>query len=169
LRAYGRLENHGLVIGGNQTLISLIDSLHALEHILPWRERQTAMTGIDAAATALLAWLIPRLPSGPHEEVAFFGLGLLWFALASKVPDTAFATLAEWIMVAEDEGAVWRDHSDAPFPADWLLSTTVFSGCHDLWSLLGARLPSRLSSRHGVEVVEAVRLISTMIVRPQTD
>jgi hypothetical protein len=33
-----------------------------------------------------------------------------------------------------------------------------------VWCLLGARLPERLSPRHGPQVVEAVCLISAMIV-----
>lgn len=164
LRAYGRPENHHNIIDSNQSLVGLIDSLYALGQILPWRERQRAMTGIDAAATALVAWLIPHLPSGPDEETAFHGLGLLWFALACDVQDTALVALAEWVMVAEDEAAAWGGNL-----GDWLLGMTRDSASYDLWRLLGARLPSRLSPRHGVQVVEAVHLISTMIAHPQTD
>ncbi|KQP82938.1 hypothetical protein ASF57_12500 [Methylobacterium sp. Leaf117] len=165
LRAYGRPENRHNIIGSNQSIAGLIDSLYALGQILPLRERQRAMAGIDAAGTALMAWLIPHLPSGPDEEAAFHGVGLLWFALACEVRDTALVAVAEWVMVADDEAtAPWR-----PYLGDWLLGTTRYAECHDLWRLFGARLPSRLSPRHGTEVVEAVRLISTMISRPQTD
>lgn len=170
LRAYGKAENHLAINGGNQTLISLIDSLHALDQILPWRERQRAMIGIDAAAVGLLTWLIPRLPSGLDEEAAFFGLGLLYFALACEAQDAAVIALAEWIMVAEDEAAApWRSDLGAPLLGDWLLNTTTFNTCHDLWRLLGARLPSRLSPQHGTRVTETVHLLSAMLVRSSTD
>ena len=170
LGAYGRAENEGHVHGPSQTLIGLIDSLHALERILPTRERWRAMAGIDAAGTALLAWLTPRLSYEPFAEAAFFGLGLLWFALACEVEDPALVALAEWIMAAEDATAApLRDELGAPLPGDWLLGTTVFNLNHDLWCLLGARLPERLSPRHGPQVVEAVCLISAMIVHPPGD
>lgn len=167
LRAYGRPENHCYDIRGSQTLISLIDSLRAVGQILSPRERQQAITGIDAAAMALLVWLIPRLPSGPDEEAAFHGLGLLWFALSCEVPDTALVALAEWVVTAEAEAAEqWRRYLRAPLPSVWLLSTTLFDGCHDLWRVLGAELPARLCPRHGARVTEAVQRLSAMLGNP---
>lgn len=123
--------------------------------------------GLDAPAAAFLAWLIPRLPAGESGEHAFFGLGLLWFALAADVPDAALVALAEWIMVAEDAAAApWRHESIVPMPGRWLLDTTCFTQRHALWQALGTWLPGRLRTRHGPAVADAARLIAAMLAVP---
>lgn len=167
LRAYGEPENHDRLDGENQSLVVLIDSLRALAAVPLPGPKRALVVGLDAPAAAFLAWLIPRLPAGESGEHAFFGLGLLWFALAADVPDAALVALAEWVMVAEDAAAApWRHESIVPMPGRWLLDTTCFTQRHALWQALGTWLPGRLRTRHGPAVADAARLISAMLAVP---
>ncbi|NEU11565.1 hypothetical protein G3T14_05415 [Methylobacterium sp. BTF04] len=170
LRAYGEPENDNGAIGANETLVSLIDSLHALG-LKALRQLNDDETGdINRAAAALVAWLIPRLGPNSSDEAAFFGLGLLWFALAENVSDAALVALMDWIMVAEAEAATaFRAQLGYPIPGEWLLGTIWSQQCHDLWRRLGGLLPGRLSAWHGAEVVSTVHLIAAMLTRDPED
>lgn len=163
LRLMTEPEN-GDLAGSNSTLASLIDSLHALSH-LPHAPAQHALVhSLDAAATAFLAWLTPRLVAEETPELAFFGLGLLWSALGTDAPDAGLIALADWVMVAEeDASALPRTASGSPYR--WLLDTTSYDLRHHLWEEIGSRLPERLHPRHGTEVSDAVRSIAALLAR----
>jgi hypothetical protein len=164
LRAYGEPENHDRLNGQNQSLVVLIDSLRALAALPLPRAKRVVVADLDIAAAAFLAWLIPHLPMDACGEHAFFGLGLLWFALAAQVPDAALVALTEWIMRAEDVAAApWRGESIVPMPCRWLLDTTSFNQRHALWQALGTGLQRRLLPSHAPAVQEAVRLLGTML------
>jgi hypothetical protein len=96
LRAGGEFENLDLRQGWNSTLIQLIDSLRFLG------------PEFDESASKLLAWLIPRFEAAKDdEELGFFAIGLLWFALhlRSPVTDDVVVSLCEWIAIRERRGA----------------------------------------------------------------
>ncbi len=164
LRALGEPESQDRVYGQNTSLAGLIDSLVALGDFPLARPKRMLVASLDEMAAAFLAWLIPSLPPEVCNEAAFFGLGLLWFALAVDVPDAALVTLGDWIMIAEDDAAPrWRLELGERTPGRWLLDGTDFGLRHDLWREIGRRLPGRLQRRHGPVVIETVELIAAMV------
>jgi hypothetical protein len=127
LRAAGEPENGDLRDGWNQTLIQLADSLSAIGE------------DFTAPACSLLSWLILRFElDDQSEELGFFGIGLLWFALHLQppVPDAAIVSLAEWSVARERQTV--RDCR--PGDRRWLLGTTFFDLRHDSWRRLGNEL-----------------------------
>ena len=164
VRAYGDVESQRHLFGENQSLIGLVTSLASLAAIPLPRVRRAVVRAADDRGAALLAWLVPRLPEGEAGEPAFFGLGLLWFALATDVPDPGLLALIEWIMRAEDAvAAPWITEFGRPVPGRWLLDTTSYDQRHPAWRALGTLLPGRLRRRHGAEVAEGVRLLAAML------
>ena len=164
LRASGEPANQGHLYGQNSSLAGLIDSLDALADMPLAKPRRLLVASLAEPAAACLAWLIPRAASDEAGEAAFFGLGLLWFALALDVPDAALVALADWLMAVEDEAASpWRAGIGAGMPGRWLLDGTCFDQRHALWREIGRRLPLRLRRRHGPAVAEVVELIAAVV------
>ena len=153
LRSYGEQENTHHCWGENQTLAQLVASLHALDIDL---STQTA---------AFLAWLTPLLPAQNPEEYPYFGLALLWAALAlPSVPDQALSDLIDWIILTEDEAASrWRQRYSDYLGSDWLLHLTLFNSRQDVWRIFGTWLVERLAPRHGSLVDEGVRMIAALL------
>jgi hypothetical protein len=125
LRAAGEKENLELRggVGWNQTLIQLIDSLRA---IAPELYRPAA---------AFLAWLI--LQAKDDDELGFFLIGLLWFALHLQATDDVIVVLSE-LADAEVkrhlEGNIW------PRSGRWLTDTTMYNELRSRWERLGRYL-----------------------------
>ena len=144
-------------MGSNTTLIQLIASLRILGY-----------DKYDRPAAALRQWLIPLVPETERSERAFFGLGLLWFALDATVQatDDDLIALAEWVMVEEDaEAAHWRDFFAGP-QTPWLLSTTTFEMRHHVWRAFGGWLIERGSERPAL--AELVALIAMGLREPES-
>lgn len=153
LRANGDAENRSHLFGPNQTLAILIDSLRALGAIAS-NGRPAFLSDLEAAAAGLLAWQLPQLDVA-EDEAAFFGLGLLWFALELEVVDADLVRLCDWIMMAEATSYLTGRR--------WLLSSTTFDQRHHLWKAIGTWLPERLKPRHGAAVRENVLLIAAAL------
>ncbi len=164
LRASGEPENQGHLYGQNTSLAGLIDSLDALADMPLAKPRRIVVASLAEPAAGCLAWLIPRVPPDEAGEAAFFGLGLLWFALALDVPVAALVALADWVMAAEDDvTAPWRADIGVRMPCRWLLDGTCFDQRHALWCEIGRRLPLRLRRRHGPAVAEVIGFHAAMI------
>ena len=154
LRAFGEPENHKDFCGHNQTAIQLIASLRFLGG------------GLDAEAAAFFAWLIPRLPEDENEEHPFYGLGLLWFALAPSVgsSDEVLLALMDWIMLGEDAVAGrYRESYGASPTGPWLLALTYHNLRHEVWKAFGTWLVERLGPQHGAAVTEGIQLLRAML------
>lgn len=165
LRAGQEKANLGTISGQNQTLVQLIDSLQRLE------------CGLDREAAGLMTWIMEETPSDDQggtsgdwrdEDLAFFGVGLLWFALhlEPSVPDAEVLALCEWICVLELRHNQRHNAAYGLSPGRWLLSTTHYNLCHDKWRKLGGDLDALdLTGRSGPGrsgiVVEWVKLIAS--------
>jgi hypothetical protein len=145
LRAAGVQENVDLREGWNQTLIQLIDSLRAIAPEL------------YQPAAAFLAWLIPRSKDDKNtEELGFFFVGLLWFALHLQATDEVVVALSELADVEakrQNERKLWRESSR------WLLGTTLFDLRHTSWERLGHSLAEMDMHGRSPTACEWVRLI----------
>lgn len=163
LRAYGDPESGAEMFDQGPTLAVLATSLHALAGLPLRAERRRALAAMDGQAAALLAWLVPRVAG--FGEPGFFGLALLWFALAASVPGPALAPLIDWIMGAEAVMAAERAGFWRPGTADraWLLGTPDGSLRAESWRTIGALFPSRLRPEHGSAVAEGVRRIACLL------
>jgi len=128
LRAAGESENSELRNGWNQTLIQLIGSLRAVAPVL------------YPQAAAFLAWLIQRVEHyDDTEELGFFAVGLLWFALnlPAQIPDDVVVALSERV-VAEVQLAFEKGRG--PHGDGGLLGTTFYNLQHRAWKRLGLEL-----------------------------
>ncbi|MBC8719936.1 hypothetical protein [Ochrobactrum sp. Marseille-Q0166] len=136
--------------GSNEsTVIHLIESLE--KSGLP----------ADEEAADLLIWLLRAREDFDGAELAFLGLGLLYFALAVPAwQNSELIALMDWIMLQEGSTP-----SDCRVGADWLISGIEPQKIQMQWRDFGASLANRLSERHSSAVAENVRLISHMLVQ----
>jgi hypothetical protein len=147
LRAYGEPD---IRLGSS--------SYHLLQLIRSLRQGALAL---DREAGACLTWLIPRLPPADLHEHAYFGLGLLWFALApsAEANDHAVRTLIDWIMDREDAYANrWRDDYGANPNGPWLLHAEPHANRRQDWREVGEWMVSRSEARCA-SIREAVQLL----------
>ena len=127
LRASGERENDELRQGQNSSLIQLIDSLHLVGAELGER------------AAAFLAWLLLRFePDQEDEDVCFFGVGLLWFALQlpSPAPADTIVSLSKWIVAREKQ----LPRHNTRLASRWMLGTNLFDQRSSAWERLGRAL-----------------------------
>jgi len=109
-------------------------------------------------ATRFLAWLLLNSePEGQDEQVCYYGIGLLWFALHLKTPqpDKVLVLLSEWIVRREEELAA-RYYG---YSARWLLGIGGRNAPPSPWEILGVQLCELDLSRHQLQLREWVSLI----------
>lgn len=149
LRSYDLPQNEGAWLGLNETLIQLVMSLDALGGDL------------DGYAASFLAWFINRFADvGDGDEMAFFGIALLWFALRLPMPpsEPAIVELCEW--TAEQERQAARMFTDfGSIPGRWLLSTNAHDLKNPAWEELGGRLADLELQHWAGPVQDWVRLL----------
>jgi hypothetical protein len=129
LRAYAdcTIGNH------NYVMIQLIESVRRLD------------AGFEPEAMAALAWFItdadPSVHDIDHDQRAFAGVGLLSFAVDSKMvsPDTVMK-LSDWVIAEEKRALDERRGSVGDFPRHWLFRTTFFDTHREKWMAIGAEL-----------------------------
>lgn len=152
LTASAVVENEDLRAGWNSTLIQLIDSLGVLGPQL------------DNAACSLLACIIRNFDPDPDvEELAFFGVALLWLSL-SKTPaisDDEIIKLSEWTVARE----LGRERDCRPGEPRWLLGTTFYDQQKESWKRLGERLKDSDCSGRSQSARHSVQLIGASLAR----
>jgi hypothetical protein len=148
LRATREPFNYGDGIATDYSLVKLIFSLQALP------------TDFNLEAIRFMAWLLKNSdPGGTAEQVCYYGVGLLWFALCLREPrfDSTLVTLAQWIARREDELRRLM-----PFSFDrWPLGVGGGNPPPSDWELLGPELCQLDLSGHSEELKEWVQLIGS--------
>lgn len=150
LRATREPHNYGDSLSTDQSLIHLILSLQSLS------------VDLNREAVRFMAWLLQNSnPEGTDEQVCFYGIGLLWFALRStkSSSDRSLVFLAQWIVQKEEElrRISWRA-SDR-----WLLGIGQGNPPPSDWELLGAELCQMDLTQHQLQLRDWVELIGTKL------
>jgi hypothetical protein len=152
LRAAGEVDNQELREGWNETLIQLIESLNVLG------------AEFNEPASALLAWLIIRFESDADtQNLAFLGVGLLWFGLHHQlpVPDETIVSLSLWIVAREKHARECQWQYDG-----WLLGTTNYNQQHAAWKRLGGAFADLDLASRSPAARDWVRLIGNELAEP---
>ncbi len=146
--------------GQNQTVAALLISLRALAG-----DRDLPPCGLIAWLVDVLSADVRRCGGDRADELAFFGVGLLWSIVRApaSVDDDAVVGLCEWIAACEAE-ANTRAHAGYGLPhGSWLLSTTCFGINHAKWRSIGADLATADHSDRSGEAREWIRLIGSLV------
>lgn len=152
LRLYAENDNIGHCYSFNETLIQLTLSLDRLD------------ARLDREATAFLAWCVGRYESeGDGDEMAFFGLALLWFALRlDSTRDETVLALCRWIDEQEKRLAN-SVTSRGGTMTRWLLDSNVHALRNEAWAELGSRLADLDLARRAPPARDYVRLLGSAL------
>jgi hypothetical protein len=147
--------------GQNQTLAALLMSVRALD------------AKLDRPACGLVGWLVEVLSAEvrrcggvPADDLAFFGVGLLWTIVRAQVTmeDAKLVDICHWIAACEAQANTGA-HAGYGLPqGPWLLSTTHFNLNHAKWRRIGDDLGTAELAGRSAEARDWVRLIGSLIV-----
>jgi hypothetical protein len=151
LRATREPWNHGDSLSADDSLIHLIFSLRALH------------TDLTQEAVRFMAWLLresdPEGQKYQDEQVCFYGIGLLWFALhrPPPPPNRDLLYIAQWIVRREEEiRKRWPRRDER-----WLLGLSAGNAPPSPWERLGIDLCHLDLSGLSEQLKEWVQLIGS--------
>lgn len=150
LRGYGAPGGADHAFGTNDALIQLVASLDSLD------------AGLEPHAASAVAWSVGALGETCPDEMAFFGVALLWFALRTGARDEMIAAVCAWTE-REAQRAAAHAAERGRTSERWLVGVAAYGQRNGGWQDLGRKLLALDTRGRAKDVQDWVALIGAAL------